>query len=170
MNRRELETSPYFPFANFRGSDPEFLLLELYWPAVIRAAIGEEVSAKVVPLAEADQDEGEFGTPTLISFWIPQVGRGVRVLYNDPPDEAQSHARLFASAAVYERPPHWDLPTAGQVDGPVYRMEELVFIADTDPAVADDVAEAARLFLTTAIPLDEMQDVCAKLEAKWLLR
>lgn len=171
MDRRALEALPGFPFSRFRTNEADFLLLELYWPAVIREAIGPEASALAVPLAEADQDVDTFGTPVLLSFWIPRIGRGLRVLYNDPPEGApRAESQLFAAAAIREQPPGWELPTNGQSAPSVERMEELVIIADTDPAVADAVAEAARRFLLSDITLDEMQAYCEALEAAWLAR
>ncbi|RAP41074.1 hypothetical protein BYZ73_11615 [Rhodovulum viride] len=171
MDRSALEALPNFPFSRFRTSEAEFLLLELYWPAVIREAIGPEAGALVVPLAEADQDSQNFGTPVLLSFWIPRIGRGLRVLHNDPPDgESRSESQLFASAAIRQQPPGWELPADGQSAPAVDRMEELVVIADTDPAVADAVAEAARLFLLKDIPLADMQAYCDELEAEWLAK
>lgn len=169
MKRQELEALPNYPFRDFRTNDASFLLLELYWPAVISEALGPEASALVIPLADADQDIHSFGCPMLMGFWIPKIGRGLRVLYNDPPEDiTHPHSPLFASASIAERPPEWSLPTGGQIPGPVTRMEELVLIADTDPAVADAVTKAAQLFLLTDISLQDMQDYCDRLEAAWL--
>lgn len=171
MDRHALEALPSFPFSAFRTSDAEFLLLELYWPAVIREAIGPEASALAVPLAEADQDVENFGAPVLLSFWLPQRGRGLRVLYNDPPeDDSPSESQLFAAVSIREQPPEWELPTAGQDAVATDHMEELVIIADTDPAVADAVAEAARLFLLSDISMVEMEAYCEALETTWLAK
>ncbi len=171
MDRHALEALPSFPFSAFRTSDAEFLLLELYWPAVIREALGAEASALAVPLAEADQDPENFGAPVLLSFWLPQKGRGLRILYNDPPEgESQSESQLFAAVSIRRQPPEWELPTAGQHAASTSQMEELVIIAETDAAVADAVAEAARLFLLTDISMADMEAYCDALEAAWLAR
>jgi hypothetical protein len=177
MTRQELEAHPSFPFNDFRSNVASFLLLELYWPAVLSEALGAELSSQAVPLAVADRDLDAFGTPVLLSAWFPRRGRGIRVLFNDPPDPwpadmpepAPPHSRLFLSASVATRPEPWDFPDGGQLAAPVRSMEELVAIADTDIAVADAVAQAARVFLTTDIALDDMARRCAATEAAWIV-
>jgi hypothetical protein len=184
MTRTELEAHPSFPFSDFRTSTASFLLLELYWPAVLRPVLGA-LADEVVPLGEADQDVDGFGTPNLLYFWLPRRGRGLRLMYNNPPfdelrdgsddaadaetDDRPAHSRLFAAAEIHERPSDWPLPDGGQLDSPATRAEMLVLIADTDPRVADAVAEAARAFLTTDISLADMQAACARLETQWQL-
>ena len=173
MRRREIEAHPLYPFGDFRTNEASFLLLELYWPAVLAEALGPEWAAQAVPLGEADRDTAGFGTPVLCHFWLPRRGRGVRVLHNDPPDPPAEgdqdwfHSRLFLSASRQERPGDWDLPTGGQVPGPVHAFEELLCIADTAPEVADAVAEAASRFLLGDVGLDEMARWCARVERSW---
>lgn len=170
MQRSEIEGHPSFPFNDFRTNDASFLLLDLYWPAVLSQALGDE-AADVVPLGESDQDVDHYGTPNLLHFWLPKRGRGVRLMLNDPPDPDGEfpHSKLFASAEMYERPVEWDLPTDGQIADRVFKMEVLVLIADTDPAVADAVAAAAKTFLQTDISLAQMGDYCTALEKDWMI-
>lgn len=172
MKRQEIEAVSQYPFSDFRKNDTDFALLYLYWPSVVAEAIGPELSALIVPLSEPDQDRAGFGTPTLMSFWIPQIGRGIRLLYNDPadPESDGPRSRLFASVSLSQCPPFWELPTGGQVDRPVHCMEELVFIADTHPDVADAVAATIRHFLVERVSLADMQARCTSLEARWLQR
>lgn len=177
MRRHELEAHPLFPYNDFRTNSAAFLLLELYWPAVLAEALGPELTAQAVPLAVADRDTDLLGTPVLLAVWFPQRGRGIRVLFNDPPDPwpaydpdpVPPHSRLFLSASVATRPEPWDFPDGGQLAEPVRSMEELVAIADTDIAVADALAQAARTFLTTDISLEEMARRCAATEVAWAL-
>ncbi|WP_330628247.1 MULTISPECIES: hypothetical protein [Thioclava] len=171
MDRHAIEALASFPFSGFRTNTAEFLLLELYWPAVLQAALGADLSAQVVPLAEADQDVEHFGTPTLLNVWLPQKGRGLKLLYNDPPEEdVAPESPLFAAVSIRQQPPGWDLPTGGQPAPATDRMEELVLIAATDPQVADAVAEAARRFLIDELPMAEMEAYCTALEAEWAAR
>jgi hypothetical protein len=177
MSRREIEAHPLFPFTDFRANPAAFLLLELYWPAVLAEALGPDLAAQAVPLAMADRDTAGLGTPVLLSVWFPRRGRGVRVLFNAPPDAwpeddpepAPPHSRLFLSASVATRPAPWDFPDAGQLAEPRREIEELVAIADTDIAVADALAQAAVVFLTTDITLEDMQRRCAATETAWAL-
>ena len=175
MNRPEIEAHPLYPFTDFRRNDASFLLLELYWPAVIASALGRDLTMQVVPLAEADRDPDGFGNPALLHFWIPRRGRGLRILYNDPPEALGAEAPhirspLYMAASLSERPEPWDLPTGGQIPGPVHAMEELVCIADTSLQVADAVHDAARLFFRSKITLAEMQEYCDLVEKAWAVR
>lgn len=192
MNRTQLESHPLFPFADFRENDASFLLLELYWPAALAEVLPEDLLKQIVPLADADQDKEKSGcSPLLLSFWLPRLGRGFRILYNDhdlPDDlpdgylddlranfpdcvesETDQHetpeeepetpgfdTRLYLYNAIDTRPEGWDFPTAGQIKGPVYEMETLVCIADTDPEVVRGVQMAARMLFLDRAPMDEI--------------
>ncbi|MCU0910884.1 MAG: hypothetical protein MUE98_05910 [Rhodobacteraceae bacterium] len=168
MGRRAIEADPLYPFADFRTDAASFALLGRYWPAVFAEALGPEEAARVVPLCAADRDAAGFGTPVLCSFWLPRRGRGVRVLFNDPPGVGTANrGRLFLSAGREVRPDGWPLPTGGQVPGPVHAFDELLCIADTAPEVADAVAEVALAFLLGGLAPEETARLCAQVERAW---
>lgn len=183
MKRYDIEQHPDYPFCDFRRNAESFILLQSYWSAVVCEALGETLSAKKVPLAQADQDPEGFGSPTLVHFWIPALGRGMRILHNDPPDDPSSsvkkrseknektvHSPLFIAAQVSERPEDWPFPHLGQLSGSVVKIEELVCIVDVDPAVADEVQQAVVSFFNSGVALDEMRRLCTEIERAWIKR
>lgn len=80
MELSQILRHPLFPFADFRTSDASFLMLELYWAALAREALGEEVPALAVPLQATDRDTEYWGDPLMIDFWIPGQRRGAKVM------------------------------------------------------------------------------------------
>lgn len=174
VSRAELEAHPLFPFKEFRSDPAAFQLLVMYWLAVLAEALGPDMIAQRVHLAEPDADRERLGAPVLFSAWFPQHGRGIRVLFNDapeacPPDDHASppHSQLFISASLVTRPEPWGFPTDRQMSASVFVMEELVVIADTDPAIADAVTQAACIFMLTSISLPEMEKLCTSIEQTW---
>ncbi|NKC52054.1 hypothetical protein HED63_24545 [Ochrobactrum cytisi] len=69
-----------FPFADFRTNDASFRMLEFYWAAVVRDALGQQVQALVAPLQFADQDTENWGDPLMFDFWIPNQRRGTKLV------------------------------------------------------------------------------------------
>jgi len=78
MKLDQILCHPLFPFTDFRTNDNSFLMLDRYWEAVARQALGEAVSVQCVQLQAADQDKENWGDPLMLDFWIPGQRRGAK--------------------------------------------------------------------------------------------
>jgi hypothetical protein len=136
----ELRRHPYYPFRDFGGNDLSFLLLELYWAELLRAALRgakepEESGRLVVPLSPAERD----GNPILHvidrSLPVPRVLRVIqRFNTEDLPAldlDQLSPVRFIADAYV----PFAPGLTYGAVDSDGdTAVDELVIASDVSSA------------------------------------
>lgn len=192
MTPAELKAHPLFPFGDFRTNEASFLLLELFWPAVVAEELPPDVQAHVVPVSDADRDQEGFGCPVMMSFWAPEVGRGLRVLYNDPegslekvkagmderegdegtqidepePETPRPVSPIFISAARRVLPEPWTLPGK---NGPTSAnaLDEVTAIADLSDISISVVKEAAKRLFVLRTPMDELVEWCSATEAQY---
>jgi len=141
----EITAHPLFPFSDFRDNDASFLMLELYWAALAREALGEEVSTKALPLQATERDDEAFGDPLMIDFWIPSLRRGAKVTLLENA-EAQPACRdsldklaCFPSIVAY-------MSRRG-ISGPDDEIDQLCFRADMGDVAQEVIAHLLRKFL-----------------------
>lgn len=164
MELSQILRHPLFPFADFRTNDASFLMLELYWAALAREALGEEVSALAVPLQATERDTENWGDPLMIDFWIPDRRRGAKVTLlenteglpacRDTPDKFD----CFPSIVIY-------MSRRG-ITGPYDEIDQICFRADMGEVARSTVAQFMNAFLVQNADVDEIEpqyyDFCTR--------
>ncbi len=153
-----------FPFADFRTNDASFLMLELYWATVAREALGERVSALVVPLQAADQDKGNWGDPLMLDFWIPGQRRGAKVVLAENTEhlpacrDVSDKLNCFLSILIYT--------SRRGITSPDDEIDQICFRADMSEVARSAVMEFMKAFLVHGIDVDQVEpnyyDFCTR--------
>ncbi len=164
MELDQMLRHPLFPFADFRSNDASFRLLELYWAAVAREALGGEVSALVVPLQVTDQDKENWGDPLMLDFWIPKQRRGAKVTLAENSEnlpacrDVSDKLNCFASILVYT--------SRRGITSPDDEIDQICFRADMSEVARSAVMQFMKAFLVQGIEVEEVEpkyyDFCAR--------
>lgn len=164
MELDQILSHPLFPFADFRTNDASFLMLELYWAAVARDALGSEVSALVDPLQVTEQDKENWGDPLMLDFWIPNQRRGARVTLSENDEnlpacrDVLDKLNCFASIVVYT--------TRRGITGPDDEIDQICFRADMSEVARSVVMQFMKAFLVQGVEVDEVEpnyyDFCVR--------
>ncbi len=155
MDLNKIIQHPLFPFSDFRTNDASFLMLELYWGAVAREALGEEVSAHVVPLQSTDRDAENWGDPLMIDFWVPSQRRGAKVTLLENTEglpacrDATDKLNCFPSIVTYV--------SRRGVSGPDDEIDQICFRADMSDIARSVITELLHAFLVKGVNSDQIE-------------
>lgn len=163
MSSDRIRQHPLFPFADFRTSDASFQMLEVYWAAAVREALGEALAAQMVPLMAMDRDtecRGDavtvgWGNPVMVDFWRPDQRRGVRVMLLENTEglpacrDSSDKMNCSLSIIVY-------MQRRG-VTGPDDEIDQICFCADMSEVARDVVVQLMKAFMVQGIPADEVE-------------
>ncbi|SFJ61241.1 hypothetical protein [Jannaschia pohangensis] len=160
MTLDELRAHSLFPFADFRENDASFLMLELYWAALAREALGEDFAARCQPLqaAERDAEDVTYWEPVMLDFWRPDLRRGARILLLENP-EGLPYCRDVASKTDCAVSVDLYFQRRG-VTGPEDEIDQIVLLADMSDLARTVTTGALRRFLIDGATPAEM-------EAEW---
>ncbi|MBL3576125.1 hypothetical protein JMK10_17610 [Rhodovulum sulfidophilum] len=145
MDLVQILEHPLFPFSDFRTNDASFLMLELYWAAVAREALGDDVAARVEPLQETDRDTENWGDPLMLDFWIPDLRRGAKVELLENTEglplcrESDDKINCFPSIVVYSN--------RRGITGPDDEIDQVCFRADMGDVARSVISHVLRMFL-----------------------
>ncbi|MGX9935624.1 hypothetical protein ACVFVO_09575 [Advenella kashmirensis] len=164
MELDQILRHPQFPFSDFRTNDASFLMLELYWIAVARDALGEEVSALVVPLQVTDQDKENWGDPLMFDFWIPTQSRGAKVTLAENTEDltacrdVSDKLNCFLSILIYT--------SRRGITSPDDEIDQICFRADMSEVARLAVMQFLNAFLVRGMEVDQVEadyyDFCTR--------
>lgn len=144
-----------FPFADFRTNDASFRMLEFYWAAVVRDALGQQVQALVAPLQSADQDTENWGDPLMFDFWIPNQRRGTKLVLAENTGnlpacrDVSDKLNCFPSILVYT--------SSRGITGPDDEIDQICFRADMSEVARSAVVHFMSAFLVHGIEVDKVE-------------
>lgn len=164
MEFDQILSHPQFPFADFRSNDTSFLMLKRYWAAVARDALGEEVSALVVPLQATDQDKENWGDALMLDFWIPAQRRGAKVTLAENTEDlpacrdVSDKLNCFLSILIYT--------SRRGITSSDDEIDQICFRADMSELARATVMQFLNAFLVRDVDVDQVEpdyyDFCTR--------
>lgn len=82
MKLENIKQHSLYPFLDFRTNDESFSLLQQFWAAVVKEALGETLAKTCIPIMDADREDGN----PILFFWLPQAKRAIQVLIHENQD------------------------------------------------------------------------------------
>jgi hypothetical protein len=168
MTLAELLRHPLYPFADFRADPTAFALLESYWAAVARDALGAEFFAACELLQPPDRDVEGWGDPLMLDIWIPSLRRGARVLLLEAVE--LKHARRPSAGKRTEPHSIYAYLNRRGVTGPYDQIDQICFCADMSDAARTVVQRFLRAFLVDGVDVDRIEQSLRDFEEKSALR